>query len=206
MADAKKSKYETDPLDPEFVRRTEETSGRTSSITEEPTRRFDEQQSPTSYPSVFVPPVYQQPPANYTTFGTSAPPASPPVGQNPPSDRAVTKLGLPENIASVLPYAPFYVGLIASIIELLIVPRGEVRVRLHAAQGLALQLGIIVISFFFQIVGSLTDTSFGGFLFWLASTIFLIVSMTRVWKGKEHHIAALGEATAWINQKFEPRN
>ena len=95
--------------------------------------------------------------------------------------------------------------LIASIIELLLVPRREVRVRSHAAQGLALQLGIVVISFFFQIVGSATGTGFGGFLFWLASTIFLIVSMKRVWKGKEHHIAALGEATAWINQKCEPR-
>lgn len=203
MTDVKKSKYDTDPLDPEFVRRTEEVSGATSHVagTEEPTRRFDDPQSPTSYPSVFVPPVYTPPPANYSTFGASPPQA----GKQPPTQRPVTKLGLPENVASVLPYAPFYVGLIASIIELFLVPRGEVRVRSHAAQGLALQLGMIVVSFLFQMIGMITSTRFGGFLFWLASTIFLIVSMVRVWKGEKHHLSALDDATKWFNEKIEPQ-
>src|SRR5688572_4411559 len=143
----KRSKYDTDPLDPDFVRRTEEQRGETGEaaperqeeqppqqparpFADEPTRRFDEQMS-TSYPSVFVPPVYQPPPPQaqpFTSFGAgpfdAAPPARtgapPPPGPSSlynapgPSSRPVAKLGLGENFATMLPYAPFYVGLVIS--------------------------------------------------------------------------------------------
>ncbi len=233
----KRSKYDTDPLDPDFVRRTEELSGRTSEVggeqqtvpltpaapPEEPTRRFDEQLSD-SYPSVFVPPAYQPPraPQPFTTFGagphqppatTAAPPPGPSSpyapGPNPatgPSSRPVEKLGLPENIANALPYAPFYIGLVAALVALLIVPRHETRARFHAAQGLALQLAVIAGSFLFQIVGAVTNSRFGGFLFWLATFVFLIVSTIRVYKGEPHHIAPLDDATALLNERIPPVN
>src|SRR3712207_1830498 len=102
----KRSKYDTDPLDPDFVRRTEENlwgaarSPRAEdtepipppSVTEEQTRRFDEQ-PPDSYPSVFVPPAYQPPRAQpFTTFGAGPhqPPAT--TAPPPPGDRKSTRL------------------------------------------------------------------------------------------------------------------
>jgi uncharacterized membrane protein len=233
----KRSKYDTDPLDPEFARRTEEVMGGTGAVQDEQqteplrrdpsmneaTRRFDEQLSDT-YPSVFVPPAYQSPPQqvrtaprNFADFGAGPrqPPAvaqTPPAGpsspysphQARPSARKVAKLGLGENVATVLPYAPFYIGLIAALVELLIVPREETRTRFHAAQGLALQLAILAGSFIFGLVGAITGSGFGGFLFGLATFIFLLVSMSRVWKGKPHHIAPLDDATRWLNERITP--
>jgi uncharacterized membrane protein len=253
----KRSKYDTDPLDPDFVRRAEEEGGPatgraqpgvgyedTTRRLDDPTRKFDDatRRSDTpppapnpyappppapnpyapaedplagSYPSVFVPPVYQPPQQQqgYTSFGagTGAPPPAhvQPGPSSPyyvrPSSRPVQKLGLGENVANVLPYAPFYIGLIAAIIELVLVPRQETRTRFHAAQGLALHLVIVAATFLFGIIGSITDSRLGGRLFGFAAFIFLVVSMFRVWEGKPHHIAPLDEATRWLNEKFEPR-
>ena len=237
----KRSKYDTDPLDPDFVRHTEEMSKETGAVGAEPqtvplrddpalgepTRRFDEQVSD-SYPSVFVPPVYQAPPPPpqyqtpprpqpFTTFGAgpagSQPPAAvPPHGPaspyppppHAPSARKVTKLGLAENVATALPYAPFFVGLVFAIIALLVVPRHETRTRFHAAQGLALQLAILLGTFAFQLINAITGSGLGGFIFRIAAFVFLIVSLVRVWQGKPHHIAPLDDATAWLNEKFKP--
>ncbi|HWW73804.1 MAG TPA: hypothetical protein VNZ44_00325 [Pyrinomonadaceae bacterium] len=239
----KRSKYDTDPLDPDFVRRTEENlwgSARAprpedtepippASVTEEQTRRFD-QQPQDSYPSVFVPPAYQpprpqappyaQPRQPFTTFGagpheppaTNAPPPGPSSPYNPayqrpyapPSSRPVAHLGLPENVANVLPYIPFYIGLVASIIELAVVPRTETRTRFHAAQGLALHLAIVAGSILFQLVRAVTGSGAGGTIFSLAALIFLIVSAVRVWQGKPHHIAPLEEPARMLNERISP--
>lgn len=230
----KRSKYDTDPLDPDFVRRTKEPLsggatrdvGRTSNEAarrdagaEEPTRRLADAPAPeerfhTSYPSVFVPPTYQPPapqqqPRPHAAYGAppahgaQAPTQQPPVAK--PTRRNIQKLGIPENFALVLPYAPFYIGLVAALVEMILVPRTETRVRFHAAQGLALQLVMVAGSFIFGLVGAITDSRIGGSLFWIASTIFLIASMVRVWEGKPHHIAPLDDLTQKINQKFEPK-
>jgi uncharacterized membrane protein len=231
----KRSKYDTDPLDPDFVRRTEGLRGATGEaapakdeptaaqprpFADEPTRRFDEEMS-ASYPSVFVPPAYEPPQQTqpYTSFGagpqdaappavTGAPPPGPSSAYDPagagPSSRPVTKLGIGENIATVLPYAPFYIGLVASVIELLVVPRNETRTRFHAAQGLALQLVILAGSFIFGVIKAITGSGLGGAVFGLASLVFLIVSMVRVWQGKPHHIAPLDEGTRLLNERFNP--
>jgi uncharacterized membrane protein len=227
----KKSKYDTDPLDPEFVRRTEEMMGRTQEASppeetapfrrdpaaEEPTRRFDEQMSD-SYPSIFVPPTYQPPTRQPFNFGAGAqqqpPPGAggpPPPGPStpyqpyaPPASRTVARLGISENVANALAYFPFYIGLVASIVELLVVPRNETRTRFHAAQGLALHLAFIAGSLLFRIVGALTDSGLGGALFWLAGFTFLVVSTIRVWQGKPHHVAALDDATRWLDEHVSP--
>jgi hypothetical protein len=243
----KRSKYDTDPLDPDFVRRTEENlwgSNRAprpdeteplppASVTEEQTRRFDEQTADT-YPSVFVPPAYQPPrapepppvrPQPFTSFGAGfgagahQPPATtvpPPDGPSspyqpayqhsgaPPSSRPVTRLGLPENIANVLPYIPFYIGLVAAIIELAVVPRTETRTRFHAAQGLALQLAIVAGSIIFQLVRLTTGSGFGRIVFGIAALVFLVFSAVRVWQGKPHHIAPLDEPARWLDERIPP--
>jgi uncharacterized membrane protein len=231
----KRSKYDTDPLDPDFVRRTEENlwgatraprpeeadQSRRDSVTEGPTRRFDEQMAE-SYPSVFVPPAYQPPrapqPQPFTTFGAGAhqPPATtaPPGPSSPypgpygsytgPTHRPVARLGLPEKYAVILPYFPFYIGLVGSVIELAMVPREETRTRFHAAQGLALHLVVLAVSILFKFVALATGSGFGGLLFGTAAFVFLIISILRVWQGKPHHIAPLEEPARWLGEKIAP--
>jgi uncharacterized membrane protein len=114
-------------------------------------------------------------------------------------------LGIPEKWANLLPYVPGHIGAIAAVIELLLVPRSEVRTRFHAAQGLALQIAILILTGAFQLLTLITGSSFGSGLVRLASTAFLIVSMVRAFQGKTHHIAPLDEATKWLDEKIKPR-
>jgi hypothetical protein len=233
----KRSKYDTDPLDPDFVRRTEENlwgaaraprpevadQSRRDSVTEEPTRRLDEQMAD-SYPSVFVPPAYQPPrpqPQPFANFGTEShqPPATtaaPPPGPSSPypnqyqaytgpTHRPIARLGIQEKWAVILPYVPFFfVGLAAGLIELLVVPRTETRTRFHAAQGLALQLAFLAGTLFFKFVALVTGSGAGGALFWLVSTVFLVISVLRIWQGKPHHIAQLDEPVRWLDGGITP--
>ena len=104
-----------------------------------------------------------------------------------------------------LPYAPFYIGMVVSLLELFLVPRSEPRVRFHAAQAVSLNIAMLVVQTLFGVVEAVTDNGIGGFLFGLASTIFLFVSMARVWKGKPHHNAPVNELTQWFNEHIQPR-
>jgi len=218
----KKSKYDTNPLDPDYVKQTEEIWSESGPHTEEvrgatreigssanedarrnvyseaPTRRYDNL-ADSPYPSVFVPPTYSQP-APYQP----APVAFAHPDQRPTS-RTVAGIGLPEKWAMILPYAPFYIGVVVALLELFLVPRKEPRVRFHASQGLALHVGIVIIQTLFSVVGLITNSSVGGSLFGLAATIFLIVSMVRVWKGRPHLIAPITEFSRWFNEHIEPR-
>jgi uncharacterized membrane protein len=221
----KKSKYDTNPLDPDYVKKTEEIWGdsegnsqtqevkgatrkvgpaadedpRRNVYSEAPTRRYDNVSPDSAYPSVFVPPTYA-PPAPYQPSPT--PYRS--VDQRP-TGRSVAGIGLPEKWAMMLPYTPFYIGVVVSLLELFLVPRKEPRVRFHAAQGLSLHLAIVIVQTLFTLIGAITDSSIGGNLFGAASTIFLIVSMARVWKGRPHHVAPLNELSQWFNEHIEPR-
>lgn len=222
--ETKKNKYDTNPLDPEVAKESEQTWGeggepgdtrevkgatqevrprsdspRSNIYSEAPTRHFNNPSADTQYPSVFVPPTYAppsvyQPPPHLRSSQTAERPTS----------RTVAGIGFPEKWAMILPYAP-YLGIVASIIELLLVPRKETRVRFHAAQGLALQLAIVIIDRLFWIVGALTGSSFGGKLFSFASFIFLIISMIRVWKGEPHRIPPIAEPATWFNEHIDPR-
>jgi hypothetical protein len=57
----------------------------------------------------------------------------------------------------------------------------------------------------FTVIAAITDSRAGSRLFWLASTVFLIISMVRVWKGKPNHISPLDEPTRWLNEKINLR-
>ncbi len=222
----KKSKYDTNPLDPDFVKNADEnwsgeTSGpetrevgggttreiggsgndaaRRSVYSEAPTRRYDNVQVDAPYPSVFVPPTYS-PPAPY----------QPPVAPfrrsiDKPTSRTVPGIGLPEKWTLMLPYTPFYIGVVVSILELFLVPRSEPRVRFHASQGLALHVGILLVQTLFGVLEAITGNGVGAKLFGLAATIFLIISMVRVWKGEAHHIAPISEPSQWFNDHIQPR-
>ena len=219
----KKSKYDTNPLDPDFVKNaddswsdgdpgpsTREVGGATREIgssgnegarrnaySEAPTRRYDNVPLESPYQSVFVPPTYSQP-APYQ------PPVAPflPTTQKPTS-RTVAGIGLPEKWAVMLPYAPFYIGVVVSLLELFLVPKTETKVRFHASQALALHVALLVVQTLFGVLEAITDSGIGGKLFGLFATIFLIISMIRVWKGEPHHIAPLDEPANWFNEHIK---
>jgi uncharacterized membrane protein len=223
VMEPKRTKYDTNPLDPEVARSTDKVwgqpedepatgavkgattpvgpsaknSGHGNVFSEAPTRRIDSPSLDSSYPSVFVPPTYS--PAEVY----QPPPQQRLVTQNP-SARNVAGIGLPEKWAVALPYAP-YIGVVASIIELILVPRNEVRVRGHAAQGLALHLSIVAIDLLFNAVAAITGSGAGGLLFRLAAFVFLVISMIRVAKGATHRITPLSDPADWFNKHIEPR-
>ena len=251
----KRSKYDTDPLDPEFVRKTGdvwsegptravEDLGATGQIggetrridpataqqprtthdpqlrpapdpryapdSEAPTRRIDDA-VPQSYPSVFVPPPYHPPPAPqvYAPPPPAAHPQPPAHGLHTARpfapERHVAGLGVPERYANVAAYAPFYIGLVVSVIELLIAPRSEARTRYHAAQALSLHLAILAVGFVLSMIGGIGGVRVGAVLFSLASTAFLIYSMVKVWNGDQHRLAPLADVTRFLDERIDPR-
>jgi len=225
--DTKRSKYDTNPLDPDVERKAEEDWGedgggattqqvggatrqvgnsanddaRQNVYSEAPTRRYDNPPLEAPYPSVFVPPTYS-PPAQYQARQEIY---QPPVSSAPTS-RPVLGIGIPEKWALTLPYAPLYIGLVVSLLELFLVPRKEVQVRFHAAQALALHIAILIVHTLFGVIGTITDSTLGGTFFKLAAFVFLIISMIRVGKGEPHRIAPLDEPGKWFNRHIEPRN
>src|ERR1051326_2495286 len=135
-----KSKYDTNPLDPDVERKTAETWGeggggapttpwvqeptgevknpteepRRNVYSEAPTRRYDSPPLEQPYPSVFVPPTYA-PPTQYQQPTPNANAYYSPIS-NQPTSRQVLGLGIPEKWAVILPYAP-WVGIVASLVE-----------------------------------------------------------------------------------------
>jgi uncharacterized membrane protein len=184
---------------------------------EAPTRRIDDNLT-TGYPSIFVPPkprptsTYQPPRAPDPGIYQPPPVAPANIYQPPPAlmqelsrSHSVAGLGIPEKWANLLPYVPGHIGAVAALVELLLVSRTETRTRFHAAQGLALQAAILILTGVFSFVSLISGNGFGSGIFGAASTIFLIVSMVRVWKGKPHHVTALDDATKWLDEKIKPR-
>ena len=199
------------------IGRTANEEARLNPEREAPTQRIDDA---TSYPSVFVPP----PPRQSTTYAPPRAPAvniyQPPPGPLPnvyqppplpmpraqkPGSHHVAGLNIPQRWANLLPYIPGHIGAVAAVVELLLVPRTETRARFHAAQGLALQIAILILTGVFGFVTLISGSGLGSGLFRGASTIFLIVSMVRAWKGRPHHIAPLDEGTKFFDEKIKPR-
>lgn len=219
--ETKKTKYDTNPLDPDVERKAEESwgggaptqqvggetrevaneSARKNVYSEAPTRRYDNPPLEQPYPSVFVPPTYAPPANQYQQPGTN--PYYGPVS-NQPTSRSVLGLGIPEKWAVILPYAP-WVGIVASLVELFLTSRREVKVRFHASQALALHIAILILSTILGVVGTFSDSNLGSLLFKTAATVFLIISMFRVWRGEPHRIAPLAEPAQWFNEHIEPR-
>src|SRR5215218_8797973 len=228
--ETKKSKYDTNPLDPDVERKAEDVWGDLGGVTQQvggttqqvsneppkpqnvedarknvyseaPTRRYDNPPLEAPYPSVFVPPTYA-PPAQYQVRQN--------IYQAPinsaPTSRPILGIGLPEKWATMLAYTPGYIGLVVGLLELFLVPRKEGKVRFHASQGVALHIAILIVQTIFGVISTLTGSTLGGTMFKLAAFIFLIISMIRVWKGEPHQITPLTEPAQWFNQHIEPRN
>ena len=226
----KRSKYDTDPLDPEFVRGTEHIGGATTHLetaTGEQPRSFHYADAPTqryanANPKGGAPELRTatQPPASsannpYRDSFKTAPSSVPSMNPQPPHTRTVSGTGLPENALVTAVYAPLFIGVVPALAELLLVPRTEHRVRFHAAQALTLLIGIFALGTLLQFVGGLASFALGGFGSFLsglasivlafASFVFLVMLMMRAWNGTIAPIEMLTAAARWLNQKIEPQ-
>jgi len=203
-----KKKFDTNPLDPTFPERVMEqetvvlpkTPFKTAefpppSITEDQTRRFDDVNF-NAYQSPFN---GQNVPANFRTTNLA--------DMNKSSSRKVSKIGLPENILTALPYLPFWIGWVAGLLILLFVPKSEAKVRFHAAQGFAAHIGIFIVSAILSGVGRVNDLGdIGNWIFTLVTTVMLIIFAVKAWQGKPVHIESVDDLTEWFEDKIKPRN
>ncbi len=203
-----KKKFDTNPLDPDFPEKVRETETvvlpknqfKTAdfplpSVTEEQTRRFD-QENFSAYSSPFN---GQNIPANYQTARLA--------DMNKSSSRKVEKIGLPENILTALPYLPFWIGMIAGLVILFVAPKSETKVRFHAAQGLAAHIGIFIVGAILK--GMSNFVPFAGAastIFWIVTTVMLIIFAVKAWRGKPVHIESVDDLTEWLEDKIKPKD
>jgi uncharacterized membrane protein len=214
------SKYDTNPLDPDFPEKIRaESEGQQTQVLSE-----------TGAPETqhFAPPAPTEEQQTVRLPGTSqqysAPPPPPPYYQQPytgqyvpgmyqqqnfapPIERKVEPFGLPENIVTAIPYIPWYIGLIAGVIILALTPRTETKVRFHAAQGLAAHVGILIVTFALGAIGMVSSGArFGSFAFTIAMSVMLIVWAIKAWKGKPVHIQAIEGLTNWLEDKIRRKD
>lgn len=201
-------KYDTNPLDPEFPNKVREAQTETlpiegaeterfapPSVTEEQTRRFNE----ANFEAYQSPYNGQNIPANFKTANLA--------DMNQASSRNVSKVGMPEKWLIGLPYIPWYIGLVASLIILFIVPKSETKVRFHAAQGLAAHLAILIVSAILGGLGNVTDVAdVGNAIFQVVTTVMLIIFAVKAFKGKPVHIESVDDLTEWLEDKIKPKN
>ncbi len=208
-------KFDTNPLDPEFPEKVRETQkeletvalpktkkGKTRKFkdvieTEDQTRKFNDAEFE----------AYQ------TTFGNEA---NQPANYQPnrfvktedEEKRSVNigSVSLPENILTALPYIPFSViGIVAGIIELILIPKSEPKIRYHAAQGLAANIGVWIV---LAVLGFFSWTELGDVattIFWLVSHIMLVIFAIKAWQGKPIHIETVQDLTDWLEDKIKPQ-
>jgi uncharacterized membrane protein len=202
------TKYDTNPLDPEYPEKAKAAAASGATTNALPENRFATSQYPPSFDteqqtrkfgegdvSAYSSPYNgQYVPANYRGAAFA--------DMNQSSSRKVAKIGLPENILTALPYLPFSIGLIAGVLELLFVPNTETKVRFHAAQGLAAHIAILIVSAVLGIVGNITGSNFGGFLFGTFTTVMLIIFAIKAWRGKPIHIESIDALTNWLEEKI----
>ena len=204
MAGTSKSKYDTNPLDPDFP----EKSGATQTLgqgtaptqnfpppapTEHETQRFGQQfqQYQQPYGGQYAPAYYHQ--GHFQNV-------------NDTSSRKVAKVGLKENIVTALPYIPWYFGLVAGAILLLLLPRTEGKARFHAAQGLAIHAAILAITTVLSAIGNVAGPArAANVIFQIIMTVMLVVWTIKAFKGKPVHIETVDSLTNWLDEKIDPK-
>ena len=207
------SKYDTNPLDPDFPEKVRaESEGQPTQVLSETgaaqTSHFP-QAAQTEEQTVRLPGAQQYappPPPNYYQQpynGQYVPGLYQSQSFAPPQERKVDSIGLPEHIVTALPYIPWYIGLIAGALILVLTPRSETKARFHAAQGLAAHVGILIVTTALGAIGTVSSGArFGAFAFSLAMSIMLIVWAIKAWKGRPVHIQMLDGLTNWLEEKI----
>ena len=207
-----KKKFDTNPLDPSLPERMKE-----AETVNLPNNRYETAEFPQSPPSVTEEETRRFNAADFNVYNSPYDGRQVPVNfkhakfaeMNESSSRKVAKIGLPENILTALPYLPFWIGLIAGVVELFIVPKSETKVRFHAAQGLAAHIGILIITAILKGTSEIPGFGLAGVLsgvFWLATTIMLIIFALKAWRGKPVHIETVDDLTNWLEEKINPRD
>jgi uncharacterized membrane protein len=211
------SKYDTNPLDPEFPEKAkaaaagEETrtlpyrggetqqfppEAQTAPADEQQTRRFAEPEVSAYSASAYAPPYTgQYVPVHYPQQGFALQDAR---------KRKVASIGLPEHLVIAACYFPFYIGLVAGLILLLLTPKSEPKVRFHAAQGLSAHLGILAVTTILGIVTGITGGDLGTFIFKVASFVTLIIFTIKALRGSPIYITPLEDLTNWLEEKLGP--
>lgn len=204
------SKYDTNPLDPDFpekIKAAAEAEVETRVLDnhgvgtrqfaepgEERTRKF----TPPNTSGYAPPYTGQYVPSNFGSAGVAH------FDQS--VARKVEKVGLPENVLTALPYLPWYIGLVAGLLILFLVPKSETKVRFHAAQGLAAHIGILIVTTILGIVGGITEIAdVGNFVFQIVMTVMLFVWAFKAWKGRPVHIESVESLTNWLDDKINPK-
>lgn len=209
-------KFDTNQLDPEFPEKvkasavaqtadqgavytapqrtpysTSEFPTRPPSVTEDETRRFGEAE-------------FQA----YAFQGGNAPAAvyQPTVSDemNRAGDRKVAKIGIAEKWLIGLPYLPVWIGFVAGLVLLLIIPKEENKVRFHAAQGFAAHIAIGIVSVLLGLAGGLIDSNAPERIFDAAMAVMMIIFAIKAWKGKPVHIEMIDDLTNWLEDKIGP--
>lgn len=200
-------KFDTNPLDSDFPRKAREAETTQlpknsyetaefppTSVTEEQTRRFDE----AKFNGYSAPFNGQNVPASFKTANLA--------DMNKSSKRKVANVGLPENVLVALPYIPFFIGLIAGILELVFVPKSETKVRFHAAQGLAAHFAILLITTILGFADNFIGlASAANVIFQLVTTVMLVIFALKAYQGKPIHIESVDVLTEWLEDKIQPK-
>lgn len=197
-----KKKFDTNPLDPDFPQKAREAQQTNAlpkndfqtgqfpppSITEEQTKRFNE----ANFNQYQAPFDGQSVPAGYrpTNFAEN-------VGNA--SKRKVARVGLPENIMTALPYLPIWIGFVVGLLILFFVPKSEAKVRFHAAQATAAHIAIFIIGMILSNIG------IGDWIFWIVTTIIMLVFTFKALLGKPIHIEPVDDLTEWLEERIKPK-
>lgn len=127
--------------------------------------------------------------------------------QSAPNANAATSTGMTNNVAGMLCYIPFGIGLILGIVFLVIEPYNKNRfVRFHAFQTIFLHVGVLAlwIAFFFlsMILGFITrglSIFLMGpvmLLVWLGVLVTLILMMVKAYGNQETKLPFIGDMAA----------
>jgi uncharacterized membrane protein len=204
-------KFDTNPLDPKFPEKARAQTAPARDYTAPPRSPFSTSEFPTSPGSVTEEETRRFHEASFNAYSFQGGPAAavyqPPAfsDMNRASNRKEVRTGIPERWLIGLPYLPFSIGLAAGLIQLLVIPKEETKVRFHAAQGLAAHVAILIVTTILSIVGNVTDLAdLGGLIFTVATTVMLIVFAIKAWKGKPVHIETVDDLTNWLEDKIGP--
>lgn len=105
-------------------------------------------------------------------------------------------LGLNLNLAGVLCYAPFFVGLVCSIIWVAKEPRSNKFVRFHAIQSLCLTIvGLVpcVVLSILSMIGLGAITSVLSTVVSLALLAACVICMIKAWKNEMFKLPVIGD-------------
>ena len=104
-----------------------------------------------------------------------------------------TSIGLEANVAALLSYLIWPIGLIVVLTE-----RENQRAKFHGAQGVLLALAVFVVN----VALGFIDLPFVGNVVWLASVVVVVLVAIQAYQGKLEELPVIGPmAASWAGGK-----